>query len=237
MHGDDVSRGQAAQLPVDGVRDDCRENRKMQQRRKPHRSTVNAIADAADQRACEKGRGDIAEVLLGKSETFGHVHIKHRTPDRIEAPQCQQRADREEQRLAKHAEQRGPGLAQARRIEMGVFMVARVAPCHGESEQPQHPAESKGERLEPLLGDIASEDPRQQQSGVRCGPLDGLKAPGQPEGLPFLDHERIDDHIAQGNGHRSRQQKREQQPATSWRERDECEQEQARAARPLARSR
>ena len=89
-------------------------------------------------------------------------------------------------------------------------MVARVAPCHGESEQPQRPAESKGERLEPLLGDIASEDPRQQQSGVRCGPLDGLKAPSQSEGLPLLDHERIDDHIAQGNGHRSRKQKREQ---------------------------
>ena len=87
---------------------------------------------------------------------------------------------------------------------MGVFVVAGVAPRHGESEQPQRPAESKGERLEPLLCDIAAEDSRQQQSGVRSGPLDGLKAPGQPEGLPLLDHERIDDHIAQGDGHRSR---------------------------------
>ena len=87
---------------------------------------------------------------------------------------------------------------------MGVFTVIGVAPRHRESEQPQRAAESKGERLEPLLCDIASEDSRQQQSGVRCGPLDGLKTPGQPEGLPFLDHERIDDHIAQGNGHRGR---------------------------------
>ena len=133
------------------------------------------------------------------------MQIEHRTPYRVEAPQCQQRADRKEQRISQYAEQRGSRLVQACRIEMGVFKVVGVAPCHGKSEQPQRPAESKGERLELLLCDIASEDSRQQQSGVRCGPLDGLKAPCQPEGLPFLDHERIDNHIAQGNGHRSRE--------------------------------
>ena len=91
------------------------------------------------------------------------MDIEYRAPDRVEAPQRQQRADREEQLVAQHAEQRGSGFAQACRIEMGVFMVARVAPRHGESKQPQRPAESKGERLEPLLGDIAAEDSRQQQ--------------------------------------------------------------------------
>src|SRR6476660_4165121 len=69
---------------------------------------------------------------------------------------------------------------------MSVVMVAGVAPCHGEGEQPQRRAEGKGKRLEPLLCDIASEDSRQQQRGVRCGPLDGLKAPGQSQGLPLL---------------------------------------------------
>jgi hypothetical protein len=96
----------------------------MQQPREPHRSAVNAVADAAEQRAKEKGRGDITEVLLGKSQIFGHVDIEYRAPDRVEAPQRQQCADREKQLISQHAHQGCAGLAQARRIEMGVFMVA-----------------------------------------------------------------------------------------------------------------
>ena len=72
----------------------------MQQRREPHRSAVDAVAHAADQRAKEKGRGDIAELLIGKSEIFGHVDIEYRAPDRVEAPQRQQGAHREKQLIA-----------------------------------------------------------------------------------------------------------------------------------------
>ena len=39
-----------------------------------------------------------------------------------------------------------------------------------------------------------------------------MKAPGQSERLPLLDHQRIDDYIAQGDGHRRWQQRGEQQP-------------------------
>jgi hypothetical protein len=54
----------------------------------------------------------------------------------------------------------------------------------------------------PLRHSLRGRPPATERRSLR--PTGSIEAPCQPEELPFTDHERIDDYIAQGNGHRCR---------------------------------
>src|SRR5262249_19013632 len=128
------------------------------------------------------------EALFGKSQSFGHVQVEHRTPYRIKTPQCQEGANGKKQRVSPDAKQGGTRPMEALRVQMLDTIFARDAPCDGEGKHPQGCACREGKGLELGLGDVASENSSQQQGSVGCSPLDRLKASRESEWLPLLDH-------------------------------------------------